>query len=286
MRPAEYDINNPYLATVKETERITPEDSDEVRHIVLSVPDATFAYVEGQSIGVLTQGPHEFGNPEHLRLYSIASARQGEDKNLSEISICVRRCFYVDPISGERYKGVSSNYLCDARPGDSIQISGPYGRHFLVPRDNTSNLLMIGAGTGMAPFRAFLKHIFEEEGGWKGKVRLFYGARTGMDMLYMNDVKDDIGQYYQEDMFKVFEALSSRPSIDAPAALDRTLKENAADVGELIEDPKTHVYVAGLANVATMLDDAMSEIVGSEDAWRRKKDALLAQERWSEVLYE
>jgi hypothetical protein len=74
---------------------------------VLRVP-AGFSYVEGQSIGVLTPGPHPFGNAQHLRLYSIADPRSAGEGG--EIAICVRRCFYIDEVSGERYKGISSNH--------------------------------------------------------------------------------------------------------------------------------------------------------------------------------
>ena len=187
MRLTEYDISHPYQATVVKSERITSEDTDEVRHIIINISDATFHHFEGQSVGVLVPGPHAFGNEHHLRLYSIASSRTGEDSNLSEISLCVRRCFYIDEVSGEQHPGVASNFLCDRKPGDTIQLTGPYGRQFLAPKDNTCNMLMIGGGTGIAPFRAFMKHIYEERKEWKGQVRLFYGARTGMDLLYMND---------------------------------------------------------------------------------------------------
>jgi ferredoxin--NADP+ reductase len=65
-----------------------------------------------------------------------------------------------------------------------------------VPEDDTANLLMIGTGTGIAPFRAFIKRIFDQRGGWKGQVRLFYGARSGMELLYMNLVRNDLEHYY------------------------------------------------------------------------------------------
>ena len=136
MKLTEYDISHPYRASVVTNERITPSQTDEVRHIVLGIPDATFSHVEGQSIGVLVPGPHQFGNEHHMRLYSIASSRMGEEQNLSEISLCVRRCFYIDEVSGERYPGVASNYLCDRQAGDTVTITGPYGRQFL-PRRTT-----------------------------------------------------------------------------------------------------------------------------------------------------
>src|SRR5215472_13393044 len=103
MNLSEYDISNPYTATLVTSERITPADSSaEVRHLVFQLPESDFDYVEGQSIGVLAPGPHEFGNAHHLRLYSIASPRQGENGRDRTISICVRRCFYIDEINGER----------------------------------------------------------------------------------------------------------------------------------------------------------------------------------------
>lgn len=286
MKLTEYDISHPYKATIVKSERITDPSTDEVRHIVLNVANATFHHVEGQSIGVLVPGPHAFGNANHMRLYSIASAREGEAHNMSEISICVRRCFYIDEVSGERFPGVASNFLCDRRAGDSIQLTGPYGRHFMPPRDNTCNLLMIGIGTGIAPFRAFLKHIYGERKEWKGKVRLFYGAKTGMDLLYMNDKNDDLTNYYDKETFKAFEALSPRPHVDEPADVERSIRENRQEVWELVQDPKTHVYVSGLARLEETLKKSMIELAGSDQAWEDLKKKLEAEGRWSTLFYD
>jgi ferredoxin--NADP+ reductase len=286
MKLTEYDISHPYTARVEESERITPMDTDEVRHIVLSIPDATFHYVEGQSIGVLAPPTGEFGNEYHLRLYSIANARQGEQGDLSEIALCVRRCFYVDEVSGERYPGVASNYLCDLRPGDEVKIAGPYGRQFQAPRDPSCNLLMIGIGTGIAPFRAFMKHIYEERKEWQGKVRLFYGARTGMDLIYMNDQKNDLSLYYDKETFQAFEALSNRPHFDEPPDLEKKLMDNALEVWEMIQDPKTYVYVSGLSSLEATLDRLMTALAGSEDQWQAIKKKLVEQRRWSTLFYD
>jgi ferredoxin--NADP+ reductase len=286
MKLTEYDISHPYKATVVKSERITDESTDEVRHIVLSISDATFHFVEGQSIGVLVPGPHEFGNEYHLRLYSIANSRQGEDRNLAEISLCVRRCFYIDDVSGERFPGVASNYLCDAQPGDTIQLTGPYGRQFLPPRDNNSNMLMIGVGTGIAPFRAFIKHIYDERKEWKGQVRLFYGARTGMDLLYMNDKNGDLSNYYDKETFKAFEALSPRPHVDEPEQVEASIMEHSKEVWSLIKDPKTYVYVSGLSRLEGRLDKTLGELAGSEDEWKQLKEELSASGRWSTLFYD
>jgi ferredoxin--NADP+ reductase len=287
MKLSEYDLSNQYTAMLLSTERITPRDSEaEVRHLVLQMPVRHFEYREGQSVGVLAPGPHEFGNRQHLRLYSIANSRRGEGGRGKTISICVRRCFYIDDINGERYPGKASNFLCDAQPGDSIQITGPFGNPWTIPEDNTANLLMIGVGTGIAPFRAFTRYIYEERGGWRGNVRLFYGAKTGMDLLYMNDLNKDLAMYYDQSTFKAFEALSPRPAFDAPPALDHVLAENSFDVWDMLQSSKTFVYLAGLMDAARNFERAMIVRAGSEGAWYGKLAELIDEKRYAEVLYE
>ena len=286
MKLEELDTTERFQATVKENKRITPEAAAEVRHMVLSIPHLNLTYEIGESIGVLAPGPHPFGNREHLRLYSVASANYSEGGDAVEIAICVRRCFYIDEVSGERYPGIASNYLCDARPGDSITLTGPYGTAFPIPEENTANILMIGSGTGIAPFRAFIRHIYEERGGWQGEVRLFYGATTGMEMLYMNDVNKDVANYYQEETFQAFQALSRSPHTDDSVTLDRTLEENRAEVWTLMQNPNTYVYLAGLRKSFDSLDKAMARVAGSDNAWQRKKKELLFYEQWSELIYD
>lgn len=287
MKLSDYDVNNPYATTLVSTERITPLGWEaEVRHLVLRFSDTSFHYVEGQSIGVLAPGPHEFGNTHHLRLYSIASPRGGDDGRGDTISICVRRCFSIDDISGERYPGRASNYLCDANPGDVIQITGPYGVQFEVPPQDDTNLLMVGAGTGIAPFRAFVKHIYQRHGAWNGKVRLFYGAKSGMEMLYMNDFRKDLALYYDQASFRAFEAISPRPYFDAPPAIDQVMLENSTEIWEMIQDPKTYVYVAGLHEADKKFELAMEGMAGSKERWQELKNGLNADGRYAELLYE
>lgn len=286
MNIAEFDTSRRYKAEVVSTTRITPEEGDiEVRHIILALPPNTPQYSEGQSIGVLVEGPHEFGNETHLRLYSVASAREGDDGRGTTLAICVRRCFYIDEVSGERYPGVASNYLCDRMTGDVITITGPYGMHFSVPRDPSCNLLMIGVGTGIAPFRAFVKHIYDERSEWKGQVRLFYGARTGTEMLYMNEEMNDFGNYIDRKTFQAFKALSPRPSVDAPVEMGKTISENLDEIWQLIQDPRTHVYVSGQERLREQLDTVLAGPAGGEDKWRDTKAALVEDHRWSEMFY-
>lgn len=286
MNLREYDISHRYTARLLSSDRITPAESPtEVRHLVFELPENGFRFQEGQSIGVLAPGPHEFGNRYHLRLYSIASPR-GEHGRKNTIDICVRRCFYVDEISGERYPGKASNFLCDLRPGGTVDITGPYGVAFALPPDDTCNLVMIGVGTGIAPFRAFTKYIYGEHHGWQGKVRLFYGAQTGTELVYRNEFKRDLGLYYDDQSFQAFEAVSPRPHFDLPPALDRILMDNSQEIWYLLQDPGTYLYIAGLASVAKKFESAMIDMAGSEIAWKELRDEMVEQKRYAELLYE
>ena len=287
MHLREYDISQRYTATVKSSEPITTEDAEaEVRHIVMRVDD-DFRFKAGQSIGVLLEEPDDFGNPHRMRLYSIANAPNPKSVEAGvNIELCVRRCSYLDPVSGERYPGMLSNYLCDTSAGDSITLTGPYGRKFQVPENPEANLLMIGTGTGMAPFRAFLHHLSDAQPGRAGKVRLFYGAETGLERAYGNDPEADLGQYYEERTFKAFQMLSASTHAGLPASLNSVLEDNAGDAWEFIRDPDTHVYVAGLSKIARVLDDTLGKAAGSEQIWQTTKSALMAQKRWSELLYD
>ena len=271
-------------ATVKESERITSDEADEIRNLVLEVDDRELGFQAGQSIGVVVPGPHEFGQMEHFRLYTAANTHKAGD-GPARLELCVKRCFSIDEISGERHRGVASGYLCDRQPGDQVTITGPYGRAFTVPDERDADLLMIGLGTGIAPFRAFVRHIYEDLGGWDGRVRLFYGAKSGLEAAYMNDRQDDFANYYDEATFKAFAALSPRPHMDDPIPLDAALEEHSADVWESVLKPHTHVYVAGLEAVQEQLDKAFSTMAGSEDKWTRRKAELVAGGRWTELIY-
>jgi ferredoxin--NADP+ reductase len=273
-------------AVIKASQRITPETTDEVRHITLEVLDPAFQFVEGQSIGVLVPGPHEFGNEMHVRRYSIANARNVPVGGGVHLDILVRRCFYIDEVSGERYPGVASNYLCDAKPGDQITISGPYLSPFRMPLDNRANLLMIGTGTGIAPFRAFAQLIYERRGDWKGQVRLYYGGHSGLDLMYANDESSDLAHYYDEKTFQAFRALGTRPMMTSSQALEQGLTERAAEAWRLMREPNTHVFLSGLSKVTQAFDRVMAKQAGSEAEWKQLKQRLIEDGRWSELIYD
>jgi len=286
MRIDDYPTEPRYAATVLSSERITDEESDvEVRELVLEVDEHQFNFELGQSIGVLVTGPKEFGGSVHHRLYTIADIPAPMSPGKPEVTIVVRRCNYIDDYSGEEYVGINSNYICDRRPGDEVTITGPFGIPFEIPADTSANLLLIGLGTGIAPFRAFIKHIYRDAGGWQGKVRLLYGANSGLELLYMNNKRDDFARYYDEETFEAIKALSPRPNWADPIAWDYAIEERAEEIWNMLSDEHTYVYVAGLKPVRDALDDLFANMSGSPDNWAKMKAGLIEQGRWVELLY-
>jgi len=282
----DYDREQRFQATVVSSERLTPEASDiEVREIALDVREPDFEFELGQSIGVLAPGTKEFGQDHHFRLYSVADLPERGSSGLPRIKIAVRRASYIDKYSGEQYPGVASNYLCDLVPGDTVTLAGPYGLAFEVPEEMDANLILIGTGTGIAPFRAFVKHIYKNVPQWHGTITLFYGARSGLELLYMNDERDDFSQYYDRDTFQAFQALSPRPTWAAPIDWDGALAQRGEHLWNLLGQPNTYVYIAGLEKMRAELDAAFAEIAGSPQKWARRRAELVAGGRWVEVLY-
>lgn len=286
MRLEDYPTEPQFAATILRSERITdPAAGVEVRELVLEVDEHRFDFEIGQCIGVLTQGPREFGETVRHRLYSVADTPRPETPGKPEITIVVRRCNYIDDYSGEEYQGISSNFICDRRPGDGLTITGPFGRPFEVPADTNTNLVLIGLGTGIAPFRGLLKHVYREVGGWQGKVRLLYGANSGLELLYMNNTRDDIADYYNEQTFEAIKALSPRPDWADPIAWNDAIAERAGEIWTMVADENTSVYLAGLSQIADPLDEMFSDMCGSVDGWAEKKAELVEQGRWAELLY-
>ncbi len=270
-------------ATLIGSDRITPAESPEdVRQLRFSTDDVGFDGRVGHCIRVMAPG--EFGNLYHPRLYSLAEIGRS-DPQRTEFSLLVRRCSYLDDFSGERYAGVASSYLCDLPLGAAITFAGPTGHPFSIPANRNAALLMIGMGTGIAPFRALIGRIYDTLGGWDGPVRLFYGARTGLEMLYMNDENKDLANYFDQATFKAFRAVSPRPHFGEPPAIEAAMEAHAAEVLALLQDADTHVFIAGPQAMLERVEDTLARISGGAGLWGALRQRLQDSGRWNTVLY-
>ena len=261
------------------------DDQSEIRELVIEIDEPGFNCSAGQSIGVLAPVPQDSEAEFYLRWYSIADIPDRDDQGRPNVAICVRRIITQDPISGEEVRGHCSNYLCDLKPGATLSVCGPKGIAFPIPADTSANLILIGAGTGIAPFRSFIKTLYRKHPDWSGIVRLFYGTRTGLDVLYANDPSDDLKQYFDQETFDAFKALSPAPNWADPIAWDLAYSERGNELLELMDDPKTYVYVAGREETRNHLDSLFGKLLGSANLWNLKKQELAAAGRWAELVY-
>ncbi len=285
MRLQEFDVSTQYQAQVLTSQRITSEDSeDEVRDMELEINGFLPVQV-GQNVGVLAPGQPEFGQEHHLRLYTIADVPTTSDSGDTRIRLCVKRCWYIDDYSGERYPGIASNYLCDLLPGDELTVTGPYGQAFEIPEEADATLVLIGAGTGIAPFRAFIKHLYQHRPDFCGKVWLFHGARTGLELLYRNDLQNDFAQYYDRETFEAIAALSKRPHWSDAIDWQGALASRGEEIWKMLANSKTYVYLAGLEKIRDELDEVFRQLAGKAEKWNRRRAELVAGKRWVELLY-
>ena len=113
------------------------------------------------------------------------------------------------------------------------------------------------------------------------------GARTGMEKLYHNSERDDFANYYDHETFHAFEGLSRRPWMHGEEhGLGEVLEQNAHDIWELMQAPKTHVYLAGLQKTREAFYEAMEKAAGSAARFRLTREELQEQNRWSELIYD
>ncbi len=149
-----------------------------------------FPVLEGQSIGIVPPGSDAHGRPHVARQYSIASPRNGERPGYNNVSLTVKRV--TEDHQGRPVRGVASNYLCDLKVGDTVQVIGPFGQSFLMPNHPKSHIVMICTGTGSAPMRAMTewRRRLRKSGKFEGgKLMLFFGARTREELPYFGPLQ-------------------------------------------------------------------------------------------------
>lgn len=286
MKLQEIDTSTRFRGRLRSSVRITPEASPvEVRELRLALPGDFPAVTAGQSVGVIVPGDPEFGQREHFRLYTIADLPQRLDDGGVLIKLCVRRCDVIDPHSGERYAGRASHYLCDLAPDDCILITGPHGDPFVVPEDAAADLILIAAGTGIAPFRAFIRRIDRDHPDFQGKIRLLHGGRTGLELLYQNEIIDEFSRFGDRQACQALTAVAARPHWSDRIDWSAALEPQSEPIRQALLDPHAHVYLAGTESIRDEIDRVFGKIFGGADRWTRRKAEMIAGGRWRELLY-
>lgn len=121
------------------------------------------------------------------RLYSIASSPKAHP---GEVHLTVAAVRYEG--HGKQRKGVASTYIADsAKSGEKVQVYVHKNKNFRLPEDTNKPVIMVGPGTGIAPFRAFIEERSETEA--KGETWLFFGnQRYTYDFLYQLELQNHL----------------------------------------------------------------------------------------------
>jgi sulfite reductase (NADPH) flavoprotein alpha-component len=214
------------------------------------------------------------------RLYSVASS---PNAHAGEAHLLVGAVRWES--HGHKRGGVASTYLADrCRVGDKVRIYVKPNRHFRLPEDGARPIVMIGAGTGVAPYRAFIEERVEQ--GAKGKSWLVFGERNyTFDFLYQLEWQE----YLASGALSRIDVAFSR---DQPEKIyvQQRLWEHRAELLEWI-DNGTHIYVCGDEkgmgrDVDVMLARILAEAArGDEEAGRAKLKELAKAGRYQRDVY-
>ncbi|MEO7723765.1 MAG: sulfite reductase subunit alpha [Chthoniobacterales bacterium] len=212
------------------------------------------------------------------RLYSIASSLKAHPSAVH---------FIIDIVQyrthGRIRKGVCSSFLAE-RCSDSPAPIYPTVSKFRLPQDHDAPIIMVGPGTGVAPFRAFLQE--RQALGARGRNWLFFGAqRTQSDYFY----QEDFDRFSADGILTRIDTAFSRDQAHKIYVQDRML-EAAAEIWQWLEEG-AHFYVCGDARrMAKDVDAVLSQIVqqqGGKDAEEASEfvEKLKSDKRYKRDVY-
>jgi sulfite reductase (NADPH) flavoprotein alpha-component len=202
--------------------------------------------------------------PLQPRLYSISSSHRATPGKLSLTVDCVR---YV--VGKRRRLGVASTFLAERiNPGDQIKVYVQKAHGFALPQDPRVPIIMIGPGTGIAPFRAFL--LDRKASGAPGKNWLFFGhQRSDCDFFYA----DELNALKTSGLLTRLSLAWSRDGAKKFYVQDR-MREVGRELWNWLAEG-AHVYVCGDAKrMARDVERALVDIVAQFGA-RTSDEAVL-----------
>ena len=285
-----YKPKNPLIGKcVGNTELVKEGGIGRVRHLTFDISDSDLRYLEGQSIGIIPPGNDDKGKPHKLRLYSIASTRHGDNGDDNTVSLCVRELVYQHPETNETIYGVCSSYLCNLEEGADVTITGPVGKEMLLPEDPNATIIMMATGTGIAPYRAYLRRIFKEhheDYKFNGFAWLIFGVPYTENILYQEELEEMQNEF--PDNFRLTYALSreQKTADGKKMYIQNRVSEQVEEIWELIQKENTHTYICGLKGMEDGIDEALSvEAEKHGENWPDFQKSMKKAGRWHVETY-
>lgn len=240
-----------------------------------------------QAIDLLAQHPVSASAHEWLRvlkrlqprLYSISSSPK---ECPQEVHLTVSPVRYN--FQGVPRRGVCSTYLADRSPGDRVAVYLQPSRHFRPPRDPDTPMIMIGPGTGIAPFRGFLQE--RRALGHTGPNWLFFGEQHAATDYYY---RDEIEQMRADGLLTELDLAFSRDQRDK-IYVQHLMRNRGAELWRWLQDG-AQLYVCGTADpMAKDVDRTLCELAAEHgglepDAAKEYVRSLSADKRYHRDVY-
>ncbi|MDG2914501.1 assimilatory sulfite reductase (NADPH) flavoprotein subunit [Bisgaard Taxon 10/6] len=254
------------------------EDAEKLQALVQSTP-----IVDVLNEFPATVAPEALVNllrPITPRLYSISSspAEVGEEVHLS---VGVVRFEH----NGKVRSGGASGYLADRVEEDGqVRVFVEHNDNFRLPQDHGKPIIMIGSGTGIAPFRAFLQQRAADEA--EGKNWLIFGNQHfALDFLYQAEWL----QFAKDGFLNKYSFAWSRDQ-EEKIYVQHKIRENAADIWQWIQDG-AYIYVCGDAGrMAKDVDKALLDVIAQQGKLSAEEaeeflDGLREDKRYQRDVY-
>jgi len=217
--------------------------------------------------------------PLQPRLYSISSSPK---ENPREVHLTVSPVRYN--FQGVPRRGVCSTYLADRSAGDEIAVYVRTSSNFRLPSDPHTPMIMIGPGTGIAPFRGFLQE--RRALGHTGPNWLFFGEQHAATDYYY---RDEIEQMHADRFLTELDLAFSRDQRDK-LYVQHLMRKRGAQLWSWLQDG-AQLYVCGTADpMAKDVDHALCEIAAEHghldpDAAKAYVESLSADKRYHRDVY-
>jgi sulfite reductase (NADPH) flavoprotein alpha-component len=213
------------------------------------------------------------------RLYSIASSPLAAP---GEVHLCVS--VVRDARRGRVRNGIASSFLADRAETHGDVAAHIQASHFRLPADAATPVIMVGPGTGIAPFRAFLQHRAAQgqRGGQRGRTWLFFGDQHGAtDFLFGQEMR----AWLKDGTLSRLDLAWSRDEA-RKVYVQHRMQEQATDLWRWLQDGG-HFYVCGDASrMAKDVDAALRRIAMTEGrlSEAQAKDWIVALARQGRYL--
>jgi len=213
------------------------------------------------------------------RLYSIASSLRA---HADEVHLIVDIVRYES--HGRMRKGVASTFLAERCEATPVPVYPTTAKHFRLPENPDTPIIMVGPGTGVAPFRAFLEE--RAATGAKGRNWLFFGSQREATHFFY---REDFEKLKTAGVLTRLDTAFSRDQVDKIYVQHR-MRENAAEIWRWLDDG-AYFYVCGDAlRMAKDVDAALRQLV-QEQGGKSVEDAatyleqLKAEKRYRRDVY-